>query len=100
MALTEQDRQEALDLLVHIEQLLGETNDAATVNQVAKQLAAVVDSLKSEDAEALERKSSRRPRLNGGEQIDPIALLAGALSVNAIAAVLADLEMSNQPSAK
>jgi hypothetical protein len=39
-------------------------------------------------------------RFNGGEQIDPIALLAGALSVNAIAAVLADLEMSDQPSAK
>jgi|GEM_PF-3673639 len=39
-------------------------------------------------------------RFNLGERIDPIAVLAGALSANAIAAVLADLEMSDQPSAK
>ena len=63
MDLAEQDRQEAQDLLVHIEELLAQADDAATVNQVAKRLAAVVECLQPYDEEALERKWSRLPRL-------------------------------------
>ena len=62
MTTTDQDRQEAQDLLVHIEELLAKADDPETVAQVAKRLRAVVDCL-SEDEEAFERKLKRLPRL-------------------------------------
>ena len=49
---------------------------------------------------AFSSKLNRTVALKTLKRIDPIAVLAGALSANAIAAVLADLEMSDQPSAK
>src|SRR4029450_9698219 len=59
MAFTEQDRQESQDLLVHIEEFLSQTDDAAIVNQAARRLAVILDCLQPYDEEALERKWSR-----------------------------------------
>ena len=87
MTTTDQTRQQAQDLLVHVEELLADANDPATTREAVVRLTSVVALLNGTE----EREKQR---------IDPIAVLAGALSANAIAAVLADLEMSDQPSAK
>jgi len=63
MTTNDQAHQEAHDLLVHIEELLTDAEDAATLNMVLKKLAAVVDCLGPDDEETLERKWARRPRL-------------------------------------
>jgi hypothetical protein len=83
----DQTRQQAQDLLVHVEELLADVNDPATAREAVVRLTSVV---------ALLNGTEERER----QRIDPIAVLAGALSTNAIAAVLADLEGSDQPNAK
>ena len=65
MTTTDQARQEVQDLLVHIEELLAQTDDTATVNQVARRLAAVAECLKNDDefsAWARPPDPAKRPR--------------------------------------
>ena len=65
MTTTDQDRQEAQDLLVHIEELLAKADDPATVAQVAKRLRALVRCIEQaeEDEETTEQRWDRLPRL-------------------------------------
>ena len=58
MTTTDQDRQEAQDLLVHIGELLAEVDDTATVANVAKRLRALVRCIEQaeEDEETTEQR--------------------------------------------